>query len=271
MGLDGKVASTPGRASRSFYDRAYSSGDYARWGAPASHGFYSTVTNFVETFQLRDKRCLEVGCGRGPFQDVVRDYTGLDVTVAVAGALHKPYTVGSATALPFAANEFDAVWTVDVLEHVADPETALAEIRRVLKPEGLLLLRPAWQCRPWAAQGYEVRPYSDLTAHGKLVKASIPIRDHVITRTSYVIPRRALNFLRAAFARRAGRDVPFWHRKLKPNYSVYWTSDSDAVNWMDPFDAIQWFTHRGDSCVSHPSLRSQFAVRTGPLTFRIHK
>ncbi|MBI3970783.1 MAG: class I SAM-dependent methyltransferase [Chloroflexi bacterium] len=42
--------------------------------------------------------------------------------------------------LPFADETFDCVVCSQVLEHVAEPRTALAEIARVLTPDGLLLL-----------------------------------------------------------------------------------------------------------------------------------
>ncbi len=48
-------------------------------------------------------------------------------------------------------------------------------------------------------------------------------------------------------------------------------SDSDAVNSMDPYEAIVWFTSRGDECLSYPSRSAQFLVRDGALIFRIHK
>ncbi len=48
-------------------------------------------------------------------------------------------------------------------------------------------------------------------------------------------------------------------------------SDSDAVNSMDPYEAIVCFTSRGDACLSYPSRSAQFLVRDGPLIFRIDK
>ena len=38
---------------------------------------------------------------------------------------------------------------------------------------GYVYLNPAWACVPWAADGYEARPYSDFGITGKLIKASI--------------------------------------------------------------------------------------------------
>src|SRR5262245_45610247 len=43
---------------------------------------------------------------------------------------HKRFVHGTATAMPFEENTFDAIWTVWVLEHIPNPETALSEMRR---------------------------------------------------------------------------------------------------------------------------------------------
>ena len=55
--------------------------------------------------------------------------TGVDATVVLAGA----------EALPFEDGEFDTVVSTMVLCTVEDPERAIAEIRRVLRPGGQLL------------------------------------------------------------------------------------------------------------------------------------
>ena len=51
------------------------------------------------------------------------------------------FLCGRAEALPFAEASFDVVWCTDVLEHLADLPAALAQIARVLKPGGTLLVR----------------------------------------------------------------------------------------------------------------------------------
>jgi SAM-dependent methyltransferase len=42
--------------------------------------------------------------------------------------------------LPFAANLFDTIICIDVIEHVPDPQRMIAELYRVLKPGGVLIL-----------------------------------------------------------------------------------------------------------------------------------
>ena len=258
---------TDSRARR-FYEASYAGDSYAAVDAPEQHGKWREVTDFVQRHQLAQRRCLEVGCGRGYFQDLVADYTGLDLSANVREHLHKPFVQGSATALPFAADSFDAVWTINALEHVPAPEVALAEIRRVLKPNGLLLLSPAWQCRPWAAQGYPVRPYRDFDWRGKLVKASIPLRNSLAFRSLHVLPRR---LQRLAWWRAKRRPTRLTYVELAPNYDHSWMTDGDAVNSLDPFEAILWFVSRGDECLSHVDLRRQFLVRTNGLVFRIRE
>ena len=49
-------------------------------------------------------------------------------------------TRGDLLAMPFPADAFDGIVLTEVLEHCVDPKAALAEVFRVLKPGGLLLV-----------------------------------------------------------------------------------------------------------------------------------
>src|SRR5579862_7088993 len=93
------------RAS-TFYQRAFESAGYADFKSPEEHFAYRDVSNFVEFFDLQDRKCLEVGCGRGLFQDLVADYTGVDLSGAVAHLMHKPFVACDASRLPFADKSF---------------------------------------------------------------------------------------------------------------------------------------------------------------------
>ena len=256
------------RADKSFYDRQYSAGSYAKARTPEEHSSYIDLRRFVDDHDLVNKRCLEIGAGRGAFQDLVPDYTATDVSDVVRRYFHKPFFQASATQLPFQDDSFHAIWSVAALEHIPEPEKALSEMRRVLKHKGLIYLAPAWQCRPWAAQGYPVRSYKEFDLKGKLVKASVFVRDSVAYRSLFIFPQRLLHLASHGLAR---KPTTLRYRELTPNYEHFWMPDSDAVNSIDPFEAILWFCSRGDECPSHPDLLSQFFVRTGALIVRICK
>jgi SAM-dependent methyltransferase len=255
-------APTDAAAAKAFYDKSFAENMYAQNhtnGLPA-------LEAFVNDFKLRDSaKVMELGCGRGAFQDLVHDYTGVDVTDSVKPYIRKTLVQASADGLPFADNTFDTGWSIYVLEHVPDVHNALVQIRRVMKSGALLFLMPAWQCRPWAAQGYEVRPYSDFDFGGKLYKASVPIRKSVLWRSMYIFPRRAWRSLSA------GRPSHFSCQRLEPNYEKYWVADADAVHSMDPFEMMLWFTSRGDEIVNYPTFTNRFFMRSGPIIVRIRK
>jgi len=216
-------------------------------------GIPHAIGSLLDHFGLRSARALECGAGSGLLQDLVRNYTAIDVSAAAHRFFRRPFVAASGTALPFQDDAFDVVWTVWVLEHVRNPERALGEIRRVVRHGGYVLLRPAWNCDAWAADGYEVRPYSDFGAVGKLVKASIPIRT---SRWYALLHRRQVRLLRTlATGVRSLRGQPSRLRftRLTPNYDEYWVTDSDAVVSLDFFELFLWFTSRGDTCPGAPS------------------
>ena len=68
------------------------------------------------------------------------EYVGLDLQVTGAGlyAAH-PDVFGDAARLPLIDASIDAVVCLEVLEHVRNPQRALTEFARVLKPRGTML------------------------------------------------------------------------------------------------------------------------------------
>ena len=251
-----------------FYDKAYQGKGYASAYHHANHSDFIFLKAFVEKYGLEKKKCLEVGSGRGAFQSLVEDYTGFDLSCSIRTNMRKPFVQGDATSLPFGNNQFDALWTIHTLEHLQNPETALFEMYRVLKPGGLLYLAPAWHCRSWARDGYPVRPYSDFNLKGKIIKASVLIRDTVWYRSIFIFSRRIRRFIK--FMIKPG-PTDFQYAKLSPNYDVFWMADSDACCSIDPYEAILWFCSRGHICHSYKTWLYQFLVRTGPIIFRIKK
>jgi len=86
---------------------------------------------------------LEVGVGSGKFAGDLGINTGIDPCpemLALARGRGVRSVLGVAESLPFVAGRFDAAAMITVLCFLNDPAAALAEIRRVLKAGGLLLL-----------------------------------------------------------------------------------------------------------------------------------
>jgi ubiquinone/menaquinone biosynthesis C-methylase UbiE len=99
---------------------------------------------------------LDVGCGPGDDLFAIANLVGpagrlvgLDASeVMIAEArrraakrgLHVRFEIGDATALPFADGAFDLCRAARVLEHLADPRKALAEMVRVTRPGGRIVV-----------------------------------------------------------------------------------------------------------------------------------
>lgn len=252
--------------AKEFYDREHKGTKYSTRTETKKHPLFKFLSNVIIDYNLSNKKCLEIGCGKGLLQNMVEDYTGIDITDSTKHLFSKPFVSCSATELPFEDNSFDAIWTYAVLEHVPNPEKAFQEMRRVLKPNGILLLHAAWHCHAYAANGYAVRPYSDFDIRGKLIKFISLIHGLTISKTMRLLALRVLVVLRHIFGQKE-----FHYKKLKPNYTEFWMSDSDAVNSMDQLEAIFWFENKNDNCIYPKSLIRRFFQKDGEIIIRINK
>jgi ubiquinone/menaquinone biosynthesis C-methylase UbiE len=93
-----------------------------------------------------DGPILDVGCGSGAYSRSLRAahpgrlIVAADLSEGMAAAGGAPNAVADATALPFADRSFDAAVALHMLYHVPSPAAAIAEIRRVLRPGGTLVI-----------------------------------------------------------------------------------------------------------------------------------
>ncbi len=124
----------------------------------------------------RGDRVLDFGCGPGAISvglarlvdpgelhGIDMEESQIDLARAAAeagGHANAAFHVGDATQLPFEDNSFDAAHCHAVLMHVPDTAATLAEVKRVLKPGGVIGAREA------VLRAAFLHPYDDRDAWG---------------------------------------------------------------------------------------------------------
>lgn len=134
--------------------------DYEPFESSPQKGKMAWIENRLRNYGIQ-KRCrivtrvisrgkvLDVGCATGLFLVGMRerhwDVYGVDTSEYAAQIAREEHNLRVITGNLFEAQYpsafFDAVTLWDVLEHLHDPARILYEIRRILKPNGVLILR----------------------------------------------------------------------------------------------------------------------------------
>ena len=131
---------------------------------PAARSDYFDYLQGLRAFELEAAlpwlpargRILEVGAGAGWQASYMaergREVIAVDVEDSeYEGARMWPVLLYDGQRLPFAAASFDAIFSSNVLEHVADLDTLQAELLRVLRPDGVAVhVLPSAAFRFWS-------------------------------------------------------------------------------------------------------------------------
>ncbi|MGA4847165.1 class I SAM-dependent methyltransferase [Streptomyces sp. G5(2025)] len=137
----------------------------------------------VAEFRLRPgSRVLDAGCGTGRALPALRDAVGAsgvvigaDLTPAMLEAAREAgrdragrLLLADVARLPLLAESLDAVFGAGLIAHLPEPEENLRELRRVVRPGGLLaLFHPIGRAALAARQGRQITP-DDLRAKANL-------------------------------------------------------------------------------------------------------
>ena len=116
---------------------------------------YPYLLGYFPPATVQGRRLLEIGLGYGTLGEALArrgaDYHGLDIAAGpvrmmqarlarIEGAKPEQVVQGSALAMPFADASFDEVVAIGCLHHTGDLFGSLAEVRRVLRPGGRLVM-----------------------------------------------------------------------------------------------------------------------------------
>lgn len=134
-------------------DRAHWTRFAAEWTAwartPGHDAFWSYRDAFVQFVGAGSGEALDIGCGEGR---ISRELKALGYQVTASDAVAElvaaakdwdsahDYAVSPAADLPFADESFDLAVAYNVLMDVEDMPAAVREARRVLKPDGTLVI-----------------------------------------------------------------------------------------------------------------------------------
>jgi ubiquinone/menaquinone biosynthesis C-methylase UbiE len=117
------------------------------------HFEFALFKRFLEKndINLQNKIIIDAGCGSGyssqlilnefnPSELIAFDYMPEQIELAKKRNLDVDFFVGDVRKLELQDNICDAVFIFGILHHIPEWKTALEEVARVLKPEGILLI-----------------------------------------------------------------------------------------------------------------------------------
>lgn len=231
--------------------------------AETAERFLRPYVDFVTAAGARGA-LLDVGCGSGWSSELFHrrgfDVTGMDLN---ANAFEVPehaglsFRVGDARTLPFADASFDVVTSHEALEHIPDPEAALAEMDRVLRPGGIAcivgpnlisLLSSVLAAR----YAFRNRPPTRILVRGP------EMPHHPFGNTLPELAATAVINVGRLAAKSMSRKPAFTMRT--PDATLPFHSDNDACYLCNPIDLEKFFRARGYSVRSgKPGIPSALA------------
>lgn len=133
-----------------------------RWGHPSyvwGAGQERRLALIRRAVPLDGRRVLDVGCGIGIYVNALRRYSSwvygvdLDPAKLVLAQGRRRLAVAPGERLPFASDVFDVVLLHEVIEHVDDDRTTIAEAVRVVRPGGAVVVFAPNRLYPFETHG----------------------------------------------------------------------------------------------------------------------
>lgn len=179
-------------------------------------------------------RVLSIGGGTiGSMQPLYEDPAIDVVAFDIYDSPHVCF-LADAHAIPLADSSFDAIWIQAVLEHVLDPEKVVAEIHRLLRPQGLV-----YAGTPFMQQVHE-GPYDftrfTLSGHRwlfrRFTEIDAGVQGGVGVSLRWAIRYFAAGLFRSYWVGRLTEAAFFWLRYVDAVIPPPWNSDGACGVWF---------------------------------------
>lgn len=146
-------------------------------------GYFRSVKKLVTASDISERKrasAIEIGCGEGfstqRLRTMLPDSVSLSASEFVSALVPKARDLNPGVNIieesiyetTHSDNSFDLIFLLEVLEHLDYPDKALAELARILKPDGYLILgvprEPLW-CSLNLARGKYIRHFGNTPGH----------------------------------------------------------------------------------------------------------
>lgn len=202
--------------------------------------YLAAYVSLVRSVSRPGELVLDLGCGAGLTSARIaeggRRVIALDLSHSLMtsspGGAGIQRVVSDVERMPFSGERFDVVTSQDLIEHTLDPEAALAEMVRVLRPDGRIVvkcpnlaspLRPLWYLARLVFQRRATPVWAETT--GQALRGFL--YNSVITAQKAVAGRPRF------MARRAALDPANAHE------------DADATYYASAIDIRRWLAGHG--------------------------
>jgi SAM-dependent methyltransferase len=188
------------------------------------------------------RRILDLGCGTGTMLAHLRKFGEVEGVDADEQAVEFCRARGELQVrlldgpeLPLPDNAFDLVTALDVLEHIEDDSRALREIRRVLRPGGLLLATVPAHRWMWGAQdeiSHHFRRYSAAEISSRIGKAGLDLERLTYFNSLLFPPIAAVRLVRRAVPPRGEPRSDFEMTREGPVNGLLARVFSSEARWL---------------------------------------
>jgi len=218
-----------------------------------SHDLVVRRKIFMDALNLRTgERVLELGCGGGSYASETAQFVGptghvsaIDISAdQIAAARERcgrfgwvKFQIGNVLDLPYQDGEFDAVYSVQVLEYVDDLGKAFREIHRVLRDGGRFVnISTNWSSCVWYSEDKERmrRVLDGWSAHETHRDLPTVIAGELRKPGLQLLRQRVVPILNTSFGENR---FSYWLCKLIPGYVVGRgaVSQEEADAWAAEF------------------------------------